>query len=749
MTMAVWGIGETSWPAPTRAAATEATRQASQLCRILALVLSLMLLVLPLTAKAVAQEVQGSDVFPAEPEYSEKNTAKWADEFRQLKARADGGDALAQEIVGYAYFSGSRVIGIEQDLVKAIGWLRKAADQNSSQAQLYLGRAYAFGIGVPQDKALAAALYRRAGEGGNGEAAYELAQAHYRGEGVTEDWTEAFKWAARASSKGLLKAGYMASVLANRNAERPEGILWANQVEIRSDGNDDAILLRRLLERDIASRGKLERIRQMAQGVLFEWVAPDRDQERLLARFPKEMKPDGPWCRALSTLASSGAYRLPKEGMESIEAIYGFDLRSLEKLSNFQMCAALVLGRRPRGEVFLEQIRRGINCAQEVRQACTAMDFPFGSPTGMAGDLKGCEAARLGQQVYEKMNGKLAMVAGVDELLAYTALTEEFRTFERFYYVQTSQLDRARDYAQRQVSQLLEPYLHYDPCQEPFRKIFTAFYDIARFGQGPEAAPSGLFFPPLLAEFGGTLDAIELRDAHTEVELRKAARKSAANSELVDNMRLGAKASMAASGCRSIHGNISVLPTSLLDGGQVRHVDLMIGTGSYLAIAKPTLAFKEAADAIHRAAGLIHELRHLSEGFCPYFNPVTPEGMVKRGGMGTSPPSRDHVPCYFPEQVSLPGGVYFPEGEAFLCDSSFNGWAGGANSWHAMYLDRVARHKDATAVERLAARYILKEFLLMRFLRPPTIDELMEAMPGLPRGSAADYLSLVMRSADP
>ncbi|MFI5000110.1 MAG: tetratricopeptide repeat protein, partial [Reyranellales bacterium] len=74
---------------------------------------------------------------------------------------AQAGHARAQSNMGAAFLEGH---GVERDLDKAVGWLRRAADQGDSGGQRNLALCYYEGWGVPQDQAVAARWYERAAE---------------------------------------------------------------------------------------------------------------------------------------------------------------------------------------------------------------------------------------------------------------------------------------------------------------------------------------------------------------------------------------------------------------------------------------------------------------------------------------------------------------------------------------------------------------------------------------------------------
>ena len=76
-----------------------------------------------------------------------------------LKAKANNGDAEAQNNLGGAYFIGE---GVEQSYSQAVYWWKKAAEQGLAAAQYNLGIAYYNGEGVEQSKSQALYWLRKA-----------------------------------------------------------------------------------------------------------------------------------------------------------------------------------------------------------------------------------------------------------------------------------------------------------------------------------------------------------------------------------------------------------------------------------------------------------------------------------------------------------------------------------------------------------------------------------------------------------
>jgi len=80
-------------------------------------------------------------------------------ELDELRARAEEGDAFAQNLLGLRYQFGA---GVPEDDTEAARWYRLAADQGDTRAQFTVGDMYDNGDGVPKDFAEAARWYRLA-----------------------------------------------------------------------------------------------------------------------------------------------------------------------------------------------------------------------------------------------------------------------------------------------------------------------------------------------------------------------------------------------------------------------------------------------------------------------------------------------------------------------------------------------------------------------------------------------------------
>ena len=117
---------------------------------------------------------------------------------------ANAGLSRAQLNLGVLYVRGQ---GVPRDLVRARGWLEKAAASNDPYALYALGRAMEESEGAARsDPARAADLYRRAAELGHPLAALRYGLALADGEGIKQDATGAQRWLMVAQKDGVPEA---------------------------------------------------------------------------------------------------------------------------------------------------------------------------------------------------------------------------------------------------------------------------------------------------------------------------------------------------------------------------------------------------------------------------------------------------------------------------------------------------------------------------------------------------------------
>ncbi|MFM2170720.1 MAG: hypothetical protein RI957_949 [Verrucomicrobiota bacterium] len=129
----------------------------------------------------------------AKAELSETET------FDETRAKAEQGDAVAQNKLGHFYSMGLRVA---KDEAEAVKWYRKAAEQGDLLAQYELGTCYAQGRGVEKNDAEAVKWFLKSAERGNLRAQRSLGIHYSRGLGVKKDEAEAMKWNRKVAEQG-------------------------------------------------------------------------------------------------------------------------------------------------------------------------------------------------------------------------------------------------------------------------------------------------------------------------------------------------------------------------------------------------------------------------------------------------------------------------------------------------------------------------------------------------------------------
>jgi hypothetical protein len=118
--------------------------------------------------------------------------------YAQFLARADKGEAFAQEVVGVCYLVGCKAT--PRDHVAARFWLAKAAEQGRPQAQRLLGMMHEAGFGGAKDYTEALSWYRKAAGQGNAVAQASLGKMYAEGRGVPQDPVRAHMWLSTAMS---------------------------------------------------------------------------------------------------------------------------------------------------------------------------------------------------------------------------------------------------------------------------------------------------------------------------------------------------------------------------------------------------------------------------------------------------------------------------------------------------------------------------------------------------------------------
>ena len=116
--------------------------------------------------------------------------------FPSILEAARRGSASAQRTVGVFYALG---LGVEQDFLEGLRWLRLAAQQGHPGAEYWLGNMYRRGNGVPQNAVKAVEWYSLAARKGYDWAQYRLGRSYRYGEGIQQDFKQAVHWFRRAA----------------------------------------------------------------------------------------------------------------------------------------------------------------------------------------------------------------------------------------------------------------------------------------------------------------------------------------------------------------------------------------------------------------------------------------------------------------------------------------------------------------------------------------------------------------------
>ena len=114
-------------------------------------------------------------------------------EVAALRAKAEGGDAVAMRRLGIAYRDGTR--GLKQDKKQAFTWFKRAADLKEVYALAECGVSYLNGHGVERSISRGVSMVTMAAERGSEHACGVLARANAEGRhGFDRDPQEATRW---------------------------------------------------------------------------------------------------------------------------------------------------------------------------------------------------------------------------------------------------------------------------------------------------------------------------------------------------------------------------------------------------------------------------------------------------------------------------------------------------------------------------------------------------------------------------
>jgi len=170
-----------------------------------------------------------------------------AEAVKWYRKAAEQGNADAQDWLGHCYQDG---VGVSQDYTEAVKWFRKAAEQGDAAAQSTLGDCYRDGEGVPKDEQeavkwyhKAAERFRKAAEQGDANAQYHLGRCYENGEGVPQDDAEAVKWYRKAAEQGhelaqiKLDGLYRETLSADKDVVLKGAINWCRKAAEQGDAD--------------------------------------------------------------------------------------------------------------------------------------------------------------------------------------------------------------------------------------------------------------------------------------------------------------------------------------------------------------------------------------------------------------------------------------------------------------------------------------------------------------------------------
>ncbi len=102
-----------------------------------------------------------------------------AEEFEQLKQRAEGGDAAAMAEVGSCYYLGNYAGGVNRDFSQALAWFLRAAEAGDTSVYMNIANIYEKGSAGERSFDKAYDWFRRAAELGSKEAEERMAAPVY------------------------------------------------------------------------------------------------------------------------------------------------------------------------------------------------------------------------------------------------------------------------------------------------------------------------------------------------------------------------------------------------------------------------------------------------------------------------------------------------------------------------------------------------------------------------------------------
>ena len=144
---------------------------------------------------------------------NEIEAAKW------YKKAAEQDHTKAQFYLGDIYHSGR---GLHKNNGEAFKWTKIAAEKGFVDAQLNLGNFFENGVGVPKNNSRALEWYLKAAKNGHKDAPIIIADMYLLGIGTPKNEVEALKWYKKAQNHQPIRAKFMKELIKAYQELRPK-----------------------------------------------------------------------------------------------------------------------------------------------------------------------------------------------------------------------------------------------------------------------------------------------------------------------------------------------------------------------------------------------------------------------------------------------------------------------------------------------------------------------------------------------
>jgi TPR repeat protein len=182
------------------------------------------------------------------------NSGNKTQAFLDWKVEADGGDAVAQWLVGNMYAKGE---GMDTpNPARAARYYIDAAEQGYSEAQVSLGTLYRLGYGVPQDYKTALAWLYEAAAKKHPVAQVDLGDLFLKGipGQIERNGAQALQWYLLAARDDVIVAQFKAGQIYLENAgvepDVEAGLAWMHLAYRAAAAEEETTLSRRVLPLD-------------------------------------------------------------------------------------------------------------------------------------------------------------------------------------------------------------------------------------------------------------------------------------------------------------------------------------------------------------------------------------------------------------------------------------------------------------------------------------------------------------------